>query len=235
MKPSAPSRLFNCIHGDLVRAYEATEQAGHSYRPTVRGLEPTTTSREPSALPNSTDKVYHPGGPAGLLSGRRRAHMGPGDPGASALRPGLLSMQQPSGHGWAMAGGDPAVARVPARAVVRRSARGQLRPPDWGGAGRVFWYSDRLLPRATGRWPHQVRGAEVAIIDGPGGLPPRRLVWLITYGPPARQMGLYETRGAHDHDQVRRLRDMLLATLRMAGYQPRVSYQLLGLALRPSP
>ena len=111
---------------------------------------------------------------------------------------------------------------------------GQLRPPDWGGAQRVFWYSDRPLPRATGRWPHEVRGAEVVIIDGPGGLPPRRLVWLIKYGPPDRYMGLYETRGAHDHRQVRRLRDMLLATLRMAGYQPRVSYQLLGLALRPS-
>ena len=74
----------------------------------------------------------------------------------------------------------------------------------------------------------------MVIIDGPGGLPPRRLVWLITYGPPSRYMGLYETRGAHDRRQVRRLRDMLLATLRMAGYQPRVSYQLLGLALRPS-
>ena len=116
------------------------------------------------------------------------------------------------------------MARVRARAAVRRSAP---------GAQRVFWYSDRPLPRAAGRWPHEVRGAEVVIIDGPGGLPPRRLVWLITYGPPARYMGLYETREAHDHRQVRRLRDMLLATLGMAGYQPRVSYQLLGLALRP--
>ena len=76
----------------------------------------------------------------------------------------------------------------------------------------------------------------MVIIDGPGGLPPRRLVWLLSYGPPARYMGLglYETRGAHDHRQVRRLRDMLMATLRMASYQPWVSYQLLGLALRPS-
>ena len=60
------------------------------------------------------------------------------------------------------------------------------------------------------------------------------MVWLITYGPPSRYRGLYETRGAYDRRQVRRLRDMLLATLRMAGHQPRVSYQLLRLALRPS-
>ena len=111
---------------------------------------------------------------------------------------------------------------------------GQHRPPDWGGTQRVLWYSDRPLPGAVGRWPQEVRGAEVVIIDGRGGLPPRRLVWLITYGPPSRYMGLYETRGAHDRRQVRRLRDMLLATLCMAGHQPRVSYQLLGLALRPS-
>ena len=110
---------------------------------------------------------------------------------------------------------------------------GQLRPPFWGGTQRVIWYSDRPLPRAAGRWPHEVRGAELVIIDGPGGLPPRRLVWLLSYGPPARYMGLYETRGAHDRRQVRRLRDMLMATMRMAGYQPRISYQLPGLALRP--
>ena len=73
----------------------------------------------------------------------------------------------------------------------------------------------------------------MVIIDGPGGLPPRRLVWLLSYGPPARYMGLYETRGSHDRHQARRLRDMLMATLRMAGYQPRVAYQVLGLALRP--
>ena len=85
-----------------------------------------------------------------------------------------------------------------------------------------------------GRWPQEVRGAEVVIIDGLGGLSPRRLVWLITHGPPFRYMGMYGTRGAHDRRQVRRLRDMLLATLRMASYQPRVKYQLLGLALRPS-
>ena len=33
----------------------------------------------------------------------------------------------------------------------------------------------------------------MVIIDGPGGLPTGRLVWLITYGPPLRYMGLYET------------------------------------------
>ena len=111
---------------------------------------------------------------------------------------------------------------------------GQQLPPDWGGPQRVFWYSDRPLPRAVGRWPQEVRGVQVVIIDGPGGLPPQRLVWLITYGPPLHYMGLYERRGPHDRRLVRRLRDMLLATLRMAGYQPRVTYQLLGLALRPS-
>ena len=74
----------------------------------------------------------------------------------------------------------------------------------------------------------------MVIIDGPGGLLARRLVWLITYGPPLRYMGLYETRDSHDRWLVRRLRDMPLATLRMAGYQPWVTYQLLGLALRPS-
>ena len=74
----------------------------------------------------------------------------------------------------------------------------------------------------------------MVIIDGPGGLPARRFVWLITYGPPHRYVGLYETREPHDRRSVRQLRDLLLATLRMAGYQPWVSYQLLGLALQPS-
>ena len=31
---------------------------GDIYRPTVPGLEPTTTGREPSALPNLTDVLY---------------------------------------------------------------------------------------------------------------------------------------------------------------------------------
>ena len=30
----------------------------HVYRPTVPGLEATTTGREPSALPNLTDELY---------------------------------------------------------------------------------------------------------------------------------------------------------------------------------
>ena len=110
----------------------------------------------------------------------------------------------------------------------------QQPPLDWGGSQRVFWYSDRPPPRAAGRWPREVRGAQVVIIDKPGGLPARRLIWLITYGPPFRYMGVYETREPHDRRLVRRLRDMLLATLCMAGYQPRVTYQLLGLTLRPS-
>ena len=109
---------------------------------------------------------------------------------------------------------------------------GHQQPPDWGSSQRVFCYSDRPLPRTLGRWPGAVRGAHVVVIDGPGGLPARRLVWLIGYGPPHRYVGLYETREPHDRRLVCRLRDMLLATLRMAGYQPRVSYQLLGLALR---
>ena len=36
-------------------------------------------------------------------------------------------------------------------------------------------------------------------------------------------MGLYETRESHNRWLVRWLRDMLLATLCMAGYQPRVT------------
>ena len=111
---------------------------------------------------------------------------------------------------------------------------GQQLPPDRVGSLRVLWYSDWLLPRAPGRWPHAVREVQLVIIDGLGGLPARRLVWLITYGPPHRYMGLYETREPHGRRLVRRLQDMLLATLRMAGYQPRVTYQLLGFALRPS-
>ena len=74
----------------------------------------------------------------------------------------------------------------------------------------------------------------MVIIDGPGGLPARRLVWLIAYGPPQRYMELYETMGPHDCGQVRQLQDMLLATLRMAGFQPMVLYVLPGLALRPA-
>ena len=31
----------------------------HIYRPTVPRLEPTTTGREPSALPNLTDELYN--------------------------------------------------------------------------------------------------------------------------------------------------------------------------------
>ena len=74
----------------------------------------------------------------------------------------------------------------------------------------------------------------MVIIDRPGGLPARQLVWLITYGPPHPYTGLCDTREPHNRRLVHQLRDMLLATLRMAGYQPRVTYQLLGLALRPS-
>ena len=37
---------------------EAAGSGVHIYRPTVPGLEPTTTGREPSALPNLTDKLY---------------------------------------------------------------------------------------------------------------------------------------------------------------------------------
>ena len=74
--------------------------------------------------------------------------------------------------------------------------QGQRLPPDWGGSKRVFWYMDRPLPRTPGRWPREVRGAQVVIIDGPGGLPARRLVWLIAYGPPQHYMGLYETIGS---------------------------------------
>ena len=33
---------------------------------------------------------------------------------------------------------------------------------------------------------------------------------------------------------VGRRRDMMMATLRMAGFQPRISHQILGLALRPA-
>ena len=111
---------------------------------------------------------------------------------------------------------------------------GQQSPPDLGSPQRVFWYSDRPLPRAVGHWLREVRGVHVVIIDGLSVHPPWRLVWLITYGPPLHYMGLYETRGSHDRRLVRRLQNMLLATLPMAGYQPRVAYQLLGLALRPS-
>ena len=82
---------------------------------------------------------------------------------------------------------------------------GQSRPPCWGGTQRVLWYSDRPLPKILGRWPHEVCEAELVIIDGPGGLPLRRLAWLLSHGPPARYMGLYETRGAHNRRQVRRL------------------------------
>ena len=105
-------------------------------------------------------------------------------------------------------------------------APGATAAPGLGRPQRVYWYSDRPLPRAPGRWPGAVCGALVVIIDGPGGLPARRLVWLIGYGPPHRCVGMYDRRLA------RRLRDMLLATLRMAGFQPRVSHQLLGLVLR---
>ena len=84
---------------------------------------------------------------------------------------------------------------------------GQYWPPRWGGTERVLWYSERPLPESLGRWPREVREADLVIIDGPGGLPPRRLAWLLSYGPPSRYMGLYEARGAHDRHQVRRLRD----------------------------
>ena len=112
--------------------------------------------------------------------------------------------------------------------VCERGRLSAVMPPrqrplhEWWSQ-RVFWYSDRPLPRAAQRGPREVRGAHVVIIDGPPGLPARQLVWLITYGPPLRYMGLYETRDPHNRRLVRRLRDMLLATLRMAGSQPRVT------------
>ena len=84
--------------------------------------------------------------------------------------------------------------------------QGQQPPPDRGGSQRVFWYSHWPLPKAVGRWPREVRGAHLVIIDRPGGPPARRLVWLITYGPPLRYMGLYETRDSHDRGLVRRFR-----------------------------
>ena len=34
------------------------DQESGIYRPTVPGLQPTTTGREPSALPNLTDRLY---------------------------------------------------------------------------------------------------------------------------------------------------------------------------------
>ena len=46
---------------------------------------------------------------------------------------------------------------------------GQQQPPAPGGSQRVFWYSDRPLPRTLSRWPGAVRGAHVVVIDGPGG------------------------------------------------------------------
>ena len=72
---------------------------------------------------------------------------------------------------------------------------GQCRPPCWGGTQRILWYSDRPLPKSLGRWPGQVREADLVIIDGPGGLPPRRLAWLLSYGPPSRYTGLYKAQG----------------------------------------
>ena len=146
----------------------------------------------------------------------------------------------PTSHVWgsrpAMVGLWPGASLLwPACEVGQLSAilpPGQYRPPCWGGTQRVLWYSDRPLLEVLGRWPQEVREAYLVIIDGPGILPRRRLAWLFSYGPPARYMSLYEARAAHDCRQVRRLRDMLIATLRMAGYQPRISYQLLGLALR---
>ena len=37
---------------------EAAGSEVHIYRRTVPGLEPTTTGRDPSALPNLTDELY---------------------------------------------------------------------------------------------------------------------------------------------------------------------------------
>ena len=110
---------------------------------------------------------------------------------------------------------------------------GQQQPPDWGGSRRVFWYSGRPLPRTVSRWPNAVWGAQVVIIDVRGGLPGGVWFGSSPMGRPTATWGCTR-REPHDRWLVRRLRDMLLATLRMARYQPRVSYQLLGLALRPS-
>ena len=91
---------------------------------------------------------------------------------------------------------------------------------------------DNSCPR-TGVGPNVSFGTRTGRCPGPRAVGPvrsRGRRWLsstgraVSYGPPHRYTGLYETREPHDRRLVRRLRDMLLATLRMAGYQPRVTY-----------
>ena len=56
----------------------------------------------------------------------------------------------------------------------------------------------------------------MVIVDGRGGLPAQRLVWVIGYGPPERYVGLYEVWAPHDCRKASWLRNMLMATLSMA-------------------
>ena len=42
----------------LTTGFGLTRDQSTIYRPTVPGLEPTTTGQEPSALPNLTDELY---------------------------------------------------------------------------------------------------------------------------------------------------------------------------------
>ena len=79
-----------------------------------------------------------------------------------------------------------------------------------------------------------IRGADLVVIDGQGGLSARRLVWIIGYGPPQRYVGLYEIRAPQASRGASHLRGMMMATLRASRFQPRVSYRLRGLALRPA-
>ena len=111
-------------------------------------------------------------------------------------------------------------------AVCELGASYRHHAPRIANAPRLGWVPAGILvsrpatPQDLGRWPWEVWGAQVVIIDGPGGLPAWRLVWLIAYGPPQCYMGLYETRGPHDRRLVRRLRDMFVGHIMHGGVQP---------------
>ena len=61
-----------------------------------------------------------------------------------------------------------------------------------------------------------------------GRTPALRLVWVNGYGPPQRYVGLHEIWAPHDGRGASHLCDMMVATLRMAAFQPGFRSSYLG-------
>ena len=130
-----------------------------------------------------------------------------------------MDVMQPSSRGYT---------RVPS-VLGRLTAllpQGQMLLPDWGGASGFTGIQIVHFTKLR-----QVWGVDVVVIDGLGSLLARHLVWVIGSSPLQRYVGIYETRVLHDRWGASRLRDLPLATVRMAGSNLRSRTTRLALRL----